>query len=99
MAKKRAVKKATVKPKGTKAGSRKAQNKAAAAALKEYGEKYQVWEAVAHKVLAGSKGVAKDSVGKVQAAKKFMELAGGYEEAFIILDAVMIAATTEEEGK
>jgi hypothetical protein len=32
------------------------------------------------------------------AAKTLMDLAGGYKEAFVILDAVMIAATTKEEG-
>lgn len=49
-------------------------------------------------MLAGSKVVEKDA-RKVLAAKKLMKLAGGYKEAFVILDAVMIAAAEEEGGK
>jgi hypothetical protein len=50
-------------------------------------------------VLAGSKVVEKDAARKVSAAKKLMELAGGYKEAFIILDAVMIAAAEQAGDK
>ena len=39
----------------------------------------------------------KGAARKVMAARTLLDLAGGYEEAFIILDAVMIAAATEEE--
>ena len=50
-------------------------------------------------MLAGSKEVER-TVTKVLAAKNLMELAGGYEEAFVILDAVMIVQEEEaEEGK
>jgi len=47
--------------------------KANEAPVKEYGEKYKAWQNVAHKVLA---------------AQSLMELAGGYKEAFVLLDAV-----------
>lgn len=95
MAKKLATK-AKAKQKGTKDRGQKARSKADDAAVKEYGKKYEAWEAIALKVLAGSKVVKKDAVRKVLAAKDLMELAGGYEEAFIILDAVMIAAAKHE---
>lgn len=96
---KKVAKKANAKQQGAKGGGRKVRSKAGDAAVKEFQEKYEAWEAIASKVLAGSKVVEKDAARKVLAAKKFMDLAGGYEEAFIILDAVMIAVTNEEEGK
>ena len=99
MAKKKAAKKAPVKQKKTKVGSRKARSKSHDAAVKAYQKKYEAWEAIARKVLAGGKGVAKDAARKVAAAKKLMALAGGYEEAFVILDAVMIVAATKEDGQ
>ena len=87
---KKVAKKATAKKEGTK--GRKARTKADDAAAQEYAERYEAWEAIARKVLAGSKAVEKDAAIKVLAAKKLMELAGGYKEAFAILDAVMIVA-------
>ena len=93
------AKKTKAKQKGPKVGSQKAQREEDVAAVKEYGKKYKSWEAIACKVLAGSKTVEKDAARKVLAAKKLMELAGGYGEAFIILDAVMIAAAMEAGGK
>ena len=96
---KKLVKKAKTKKEGTKVGSRKARSKADDAAVKEYGEKYEVWEAIARKVLAASKIVEEDAARKVLAAKKLMELAGGYEEAFVILNAVMIAAAKKAGGE
>ena len=103
MGKKKAAKKAKAKEekKGKKKdGSRKAHKKADEAAVKEYQKKYETWETIARNVLAGSKEVEKDAARKVLAAKKLMELAGGYDEAFVILDAVMIVQEEEaEEGK
>ena len=77
--------------------SGKAQKKADEAAVKEYQKKYEAWETIARNVLAGSKDVEKDAATKVLAAKKLMDLAGGYDEAFVILDAVMIVRE-EAEG-
>ncbi len=99
MAKKKAAKKAQTKPEKTKVGSQKERNKVDDAAVKAYGKKYKAWEAIARKVLAGGKGVEEDAARKVAAAKKLMELAGGYEEAFVILDAVMITAATKQGSK
>jgi hypothetical protein len=94
---KKPAKKTKAKSKATKGGTRKTRSKAVDAAVKEYWEKFEAWEAITHKVLAGSKVVEKGAARKVLAAQKFMELTGGYEEAFVILDAVMIAAAKEEE--
>jgi hypothetical protein len=96
---KKTAKKATAKQQGKKGGCRKAQSKVDDAAVKKYREKYEAWEAIARKVLTGSKGVKEEAARKVQAAKDLMEKAGGYEEAFVILDAVMIAATTKEDDQ
>jgi len=52
------------------------QPKAKARDVKEYARKYREWSVEAHKVLA---------------AEELMELAGGYKEAFILLDAVIFA--------
>ena len=99
MAKKKAAKKAQAKRKGAKVGTAKVRSKTDDAAVKEYGKKYMAWEAIACKVLKGDKAVKKDATRKVLAAKELMELAGGYEEAFVILDAVMLAAAKLGEGK
>ena len=106
MGKKKAAVQAAKKAKAKEAkkdkkkdGSRKAQKKADEVAVKEYEKKYEAWEATARDVLAVSKEVEKDAARKVLAAKKLMELAGGYDEAFVILDAVMIVGEEAEEGK
>jgi hypothetical protein len=52
------------------------QPKAKARDVKEYARKYRAWGVEAHKVLA---------------AEELMKLAGGYKEAFILLDAVIFA--------
>lgn len=94
---KKIAKKAKAKNVGTKGGGRKPLDKLDDAAVKKYREKYEEWEAIARKVLTGSKGVKEEAARKVQAAKDLMERAGGYEEAFVILDAVMIAAATTKD--
>lgn len=100
MAKKKTVK-ATNKANATKqkAATAKKANKlqqAEDAAGKEYETKLSSWEAIARKVFMGDKGVKKDIANKVLVARGLMELAGGYEEAIILLDAVMIVAASLE---
>ena len=96
---KKIAKKAKAKKVRTKGSGRETLSKLDDAAVKGYREKYEAWEAIARKVLTGSKGVKEEAARKVQAAKDLMERAGGYEEAFVILDAVMIAATTKEDDQ
>lgn len=94
MAKKKAAAKKTVKgTKKAKAEAREVDD----AALKEYEKKFKAWEAIARKVLTGKKGVKKDVANKVLVARGLMEVAGGYEEACVILDAVMVAGATLED--
>lgn len=79
---KKVAKKARAKQKKTKIGVQKAQGKAKDAKVddakvKEYGEKLRAWQDSTHKMLA---------------ANRLMELAGGYKQAFVLLDAVASAA-------
>jgi hypothetical protein len=48
------------------------------AAVQEYGRRYRAWQVAARKVLA---------------AQNLIELAGGYDEAFVLLDAVLFSET------
>jgi hypothetical protein len=100
MAKKKVAKVTKKATKVTKKKSTRAQEQEVDdAAVKKYGKSYKAWEATARKVFMGSKGVKKEAVQKVEVARQLMELAGGYEEAFVILDAVMIVAATMAGNK
>ena len=70
------------KKRRTPAKAQTRQPRAKARDVKEYAQKYQAWSVEAHKVLA---------------AKELMELAGGYKEAFILLDAVIFARIEKNE--
>ena len=65
------------------------------AAAKGYSDDRIAWEYIVRGILAGEPA-DRETTEKVLAAKRLMELAGGYKEAFVVLDATMVAIETPD---